>query len=52
MFLNNIATLEDPVEYRIPWVNHTQINPSIWFDFASWLRSLLRQDPDIIMAEK
>ena len=46
---NNIATLEDPVEYRIPWVNHTQINPSIWFDFASWLRSLLRQDPDIIM---
>ena len=46
---NNISTLEDPVEYRIPWVNHTQINPSIWFDFASWLRSLLRQDPDIIM---
>lgn len=46
---NNISTLEDPVEYRIPWVNHTQINPSIWFDFAAWLRSLLRQDPDIIM---
>ncbi len=46
---NNISTLEDPVEYRIPWVNHTQINPSIWFTFASWLRSLLRQDPDIIM---
>lgn len=46
---NNISTLEDPVEYRIPWVNHTQINPTIWFDFAQWLRSLLRQDPDIIM---
>jgi len=46
---NNISTLEDPVEYRIPWVNHTQINSSIWFDFATWLRSLLRQDPDIIM---
>lgn len=46
---NNISTLEDPVEYRIPWVNHTQINPLIWFSFAEWLRSLLRQDPDIIM---
>jgi len=46
---NNISTLEDPVEYRIPWVNHSQVNPSIWFDFATWLRSLLRQDPDIIM---
>lgn len=45
----NISTLEDPVEYRIPWVNHTQINPSIKFTFASGLRSLLRQDPDIIM---
>lgn len=45
----NISTLEDPVEYRIPWVNHTQINPAIDFSFARWLRSLLRQDPDIIM---
>jgi len=45
----NISTLEDPVEYRIPWVNHTQINPAIDFNFAKWLRSLLRQDPDIIM---
>lgn len=47
--LKNISTLEDPVEYRIKWVNHTQINPSISFTFAKWLRSLLRQDPDIIM---
>lgn len=46
---NNISTLEDPVEYRIPWVNHTQINPAIGFTFAKGLRSLLRQDPDIIM---
>ncbi len=46
---NNISTLEDPVEYRIPGVNHTQINPSIDFSFATGLRSLLRQDPDIIM---
>ncbi|MCP4523169.1 MAG: type II/IV secretion system protein [Candidatus Gracilibacteria bacterium] len=45
----NISTLEDPVEYRIPGVNHTQINPNIKFTFASGLRSLLRQDPDIIM---
>lgn len=45
----NISTLEDPVEYRIPGVNHTQINPAIKFTFASGLRSLLRQDPDIIM---
>ena len=45
----NISTLEDPVEYRIPWVNHTQINPAIDFSFAKWLRSLLRQDPDILM---
>lgn len=45
----NISTLEDPVEYRISWVNHTQINPAIDFTFARWLRSMLRQDPDIIM---
>ncbi|MDD2907089.1 MAG: GspE/PulE family protein [Candidatus Gracilibacteria bacterium] len=45
----NISTLEDPVEYRIPGVNHTQINPAIDFTFARGLRSLLRQDPDIIM---
>lgn len=45
----NISTLEDPVEYRIPGVNHTQINPAIKFSFAAGLRSLLRQDPDIIM---
>lgn len=45
----NISTLEDPVEYRIKWVNHTQINPQIGFNFADGLRSLLRQDPDVIM---
>ncbi|MDD4151800.1 MAG: GspE/PulE family protein [Candidatus Gracilibacteria bacterium] len=47
--LKNISTLEDPVEYRIKGVNHTQVNPSIGFGFAEGLRSLLRQDPDIIM---
>lgn len=45
----NISTLEDPVEYNIPYINQTQIRPDIWFDFASWLRSLVRQDPNIIM---
>lgn len=45
----NISTLEDPVEYRIKGANHTQINPQIGFNFADGLRSLLRQDPDIIM---
>ena len=45
----NISTLEDPVEYRITGVNHTQIHPQIGFSFADGLRSLLRQDPDILM---
>lgn len=45
----NISTLEDPVEYFVQGVNQTQVNPSIDFTFASGLRSLLRQDPDIIM---
>lgn len=45
----NIATLEDPVEYYIPGVNQSQIRPEVNFTFASGLRALLRQDPDIIM---
>lgn len=45
----NIATLEDPVEYYIPGVNQAQIKPEVNFTFATGLRSLLRQDPDIIM---
>lgn len=45
----NISTVEDPVEYRIPRINQTQINPKIGLTFANGLRSLLRQDPDIIM---
>lgn len=45
----NISTLEDPVEYEIPGVNQTQINPDIGLSFASGLRNLLRQDPDIMM---
>jgi type IV pilus assembly protein PilB len=45
----NISTIEDPVEYRIIGVNQTQVNPVAGMTFASGLRSLLRQDPNIIM---
>ena len=45
----NICTLEDPIEYYIPGVNQAQIRPEVKFTFASGLRSLLRQDPDVIM---
>ena len=45
----NISTIEDPVEYRMPRVNQTQVRPDIGFTFANGLRSLVRQDPDIIM---
>ncbi len=45
----NISTLEDPVEYQMKGVNQSQIRPEVGFTFASGLRSLLRQDPDIIM---
>ncbi|MCK5490287.1 MAG: Flp pilus assembly complex ATPase component TadA [Candidatus Pacebacteria bacterium] len=45
----NISTLEDPVEYRMPRINQSQVNSKINFTFASGLRTLLRQDPDIIM---
>lgn len=48
-FTHNITTLEDPVEYNVPHINQTQIKPQIGFDFATGLRSLVRQDPDIIM---
>ena len=45
----NISTVEDPIEYRMPRINQTQVNPKINLTFASGLRSLVRQDPDIIM---
>lgn len=45
----NISTIEDPVEYKIPGVNQTQTNSKAGMTFASGLRSLLRQDPNIIM---
>ncbi len=45
----NISTLEDPVEYSVEGVNQSQIRPEVDYTFATGLRSLLRQDPDIIM---
>jgi len=45
----NISTIEDPVEYKIPGVNQTQVNPKIGLTFAEGLRALVRQDPDIIV---
>ncbi|MBI5470642.1 type II/IV secretion system protein [Candidatus Kaiserbacteria bacterium] len=45
----NISTIEDPIEYQMARVNQTQVRPDIGFTFANGLRSLVRQDPDIIM---
>jgi len=45
----NISTIEDPVEYQMPRVNQTQVKSEIGLTFASGLRTLVRQDPDIIM---
>lgn len=45
----NIVSLEDPVEYQIPGVSQSQVRPEIEYTFANGLRSILRQDPDVIM---
>ncbi|MFA6410361.1 MAG: ATPase, T2SS/T4P/T4SS family [Candidatus Buchananbacteria bacterium] len=45
----NITTIEDPIEYRIPGLNQSQVNPKIGYTFAAGLRAFLRQDPNIIM---
>lgn len=45
----NIVTLEDPVEYRIATINQSQVHSQIGFSFANGLRSIVRQDPDVIM---
>ena len=44
-----ILTVEDPVEYRLQWLNQVQVQPQIGLTFAKVLRSFLRQDPDVIM---
>ena len=45
----NIVTVEDPVEYRLPGVNQVQVNPKAGLTFAGALRSILRQDPDVLL---
>ncbi len=45
----NIVTIEDPIEYSLPGINQVQVNPASGLTFAKGLRSLLRQDPDVIM---
>jgi type II secretory ATPase GspE/PulE/Tfp pilus assembly ATPase PilB-like protein len=44
-----IITIEDPVEYHLPGISQTQVNPKKGYDFASGLRSIVRQDPDVIL---
>jgi type II secretory ATPase GspE/PulE/Tfp pilus assembly ATPase PilB-like protein len=46
---NNVVSLEDPIEYSLSGVNQSQVRPEISYTFANGLRSILRQDPDIIM---
>ena len=45
----NIVTLEDPVEYKVDGINQIQVNPAVGLTFANGLRSVLRQDPDVVM---
>ncbi|MES3005072.1 MAG: GspE/PulE family protein [Patescibacteria group bacterium] len=45
----NISTIEDPIEYQMKRINQTQVRPEIGFTFSSGLRTLVRQDPDVIM---
>jgi general secretion pathway protein E len=45
----NVVTVEDPIEYRLRGINQIQVKPQIGLDFASLLRSILRQDPDVVM---
>jgi type IV pilus assembly protein PilB len=45
----NILTVEDPVEYQLDGINQLQVNPSVGLTFSSGLRSILRQDPDVVM---
>ena len=44
-----IITLEDPIEYELPWVIQSEVNEKTWFTYSTWLKALLRQDPDVIM---
>ncbi|MEK8023696.1 MAG: ATPase, T2SS/T4P/T4SS family [Candidatus Hydrogenedentota bacterium] len=46
---NNIVTIEDPIEYELPGLNHVAVNPKAGLTYVAGLRSILRQDPDVIM---
>ena len=46
---NKIITLEDPIEYEMPWIQQSQINYSKNYDYETWLKAVLRHDPDIIL---
>jgi type IV pilus assembly protein PilB len=45
----NISTIEDPVEYKVPGINHIQVNPEANLTFSNGLRALMRQDPNVIL---
>jgi len=45
----NVITIEDPVEYQLPMIRQSQVNPKIGLTFAAGLRAVLRQDPDVVM---
>src|SRR5680860_871083 len=45
----NILTVEDPIEYNLPGIGQTQVNPKVEMTFARGLRAILRQDPDVVM---
>jgi general secretion pathway protein E len=45
----SISTVEDPVEFNLPMVSQTQINPAQGFNYAVALRSIMRQDPEVVM---
>ncbi len=49
---SHILTIEDPVEYRLPIIRQAEVKPRIGFDFAAGLRSVLRQDPDVILVSE
>lgn len=46
---NKIITLEDPIEYEMPWIQQSQINYAKNYDYETWLKAILRHDPDIIL---
>src|SRR5690606_29762511 len=48
-FENSIYTIEDPVEYRLPYVTHVSVNPAVGLTFANAIRAVMRSDPDVIV---